>query len=127
MSDTTFNDVLEAEAAGVDWHQLTETEVAEFGLALGVYRELSNVQNARYVAWGTAAGSAISVSVLALACSLCHANTWTVAAIIVSQTVRALWLYLKAHRSIHDSREMEQQAIDVVKELALLHPVKQRA
>ena len=113
------------EAGAVDWHRVSEEEASSFGLALGMYRDVVHTHEKRRVAWGTATGGVISMSVLSLACLLCGTGPWFALSVVLgSQAIRALWLYLKAHQSSRDVKMLEEQAIDVAKELACRHPTQ---
>jgi len=113
------------EASKVDWHSVSEAEASSFGLALGLYRDVVHTHEKRRVAWGTAVGGNISMCVLAIACLVCGTSPWFALAVVAAtQTCRALWLYLKVHQSARDVRALEQQAIDVARELACLHPTQ---
>jgi len=113
------------EAARVDWHKLTEAEAAGFGLAMGLYRDVSHSHQYRRMAWGTATGGVISMSVLVGACLLFGSGPWFALSVVIgTQALRALWLYWKAHQARQDVRFMEQQALQVIRELAAAHPSK---
>jgi hypothetical protein len=132
-SEPTIHDVdvavdarIADETAAVDWDAVTTSEASAFGLALGLYRDVLHTYEKRRVAWGTATGGVISMSVLALACILMHAGPWFALSVVLgTQTLRALWLYLKAHQSRRDVKALEEQALDYAKELAAIHPSKQ--
>ena len=111
------------EAARVNWHALNEAEAASFGLAMGLLRDVSHTHQQRRVAWGTATGGVISMSVLALACMAFGAGPWFALGVVIgTQAIRALVLYLKAHRAAQDVKFVEQQALEVIRELAAAHP-----
>lgn len=111
------------EASQVDWHAVSTAEASSFGLALGLYRDVVHTHEKRRVAWGTATGGVISMSVLAIACLLCGTGPWFALSVVVAtQMVRALWLYLKVHQSSRDVQALEGQAVDVARELAAIHP-----
>ena len=113
-------------AAQVDWHKVTEAEAASFGLAVSFYREVVQAWLLRRAQWGTAVGGVISMAVLSIVCMLCHTSGWFALMVIIgSQVVRALWLYLKSYRAARVCGQFEQQCIDVVGELAQLHPYQE--
>jgi hypothetical protein len=121
--DTALDAGLINESAKIDWHSVSEAEASSFGLALGLYRDVAHTCEKRRVAWGTAVGGVISMSVIAISCLLIGTGPWfAISVVVCSQLVRALWLYLKAYQSSRDVRMLGDQALDVVKELATIHP-----
>lgn len=128
-SDVSDVDLIDArimdETSAVDWDSVTEGEAASFGLALGLYRDQAHVQEKRHTAAGTATGGAISISVMALVGSLFNLPMGTVViAIVASQMLRALVLCYNERKSRKDAKLMEDQALDVAKRLAALHPAR---
>lgn len=123
--DVAVDALMMDEAAKVDWHKVTEAEATSFGLAMGLYRDVSHSKQHRRVAWGTATGGVISMSVLSLACLLIGTGPWFALSVVLgSQAIRALWLYLKAYQASRDVKFMEQQALEVIRELAAAHPAQ---
>jgi hypothetical protein len=123
--DVDVDTLMTDEASKVDWHQVKEEEAASFGLALALYRDVYHSHLLRRNAWGTATGGVISASVLSLVAWLCGASGWFALAIVIgTQLIRALWLYRKAYVAAQIVGQFEQQAVDVLRELAQLHPAK---
>ena len=112
------------ETAKVDWDSVTTPEASGFGLCLGLYRDVIHTYEKRRVAWNTALGGVLSISVMALVCFFWGLGPGTaLTAIVGSQLGRTLWLYWKAHQSLRDVQDLEAQAIDYAKDLAKNHPV----
>jgi hypothetical protein len=114
------------ETSTVDWHAVSESEAASFGLSLGLYRDQVHVYEKRRVAWGTGTGSVLSISAMAAVAMLTHAGGWfAVSLIIFTQAFRAGWLYWKMRQSEKDIKLVQDSAIDNARHLAGLHPAKQ--
>ena len=125
VNNACRDEVMADETSRVDWHQITEQEGVTFGIAVSLYNDVVQTYEKRRTAWATATGGVISMSVLAIFCALCHTNPWiTVGVIVGTQALRTLWLYRNVYLAAQDTKMMERQAIEVVRELAALHPVQ---
>ena len=115
------------EASRVNWHALSEGEAASFGLAMGLLRDVSHTHQQRRVAWGTATGGVISMTVLALACLVFGSGPWFALSVVIgTQAIRALVLYWRTHQASRDVKFVEQQALEVIRELAAAHPAQRQ-
>jgi hypothetical protein len=116
---------LDEAAAGIDWHAVSQEEAARFGLSLGLYRDVLQAHQKRYVAYGTAAGGVISMTVLVTAAQLVGASPlFGLAIVVTSQTFRAFWLWWKAKQSGRDADALGWDAVFTARNLALDHPVQ---
>jgi len=123
--DIQIDALMTDEVSRVDWNQVSEDEAVGFGLALSFYRDTAHAHRERRIAWGTAAGSVISMVALTLACLVAHRSPWFALGLVaVTQGLRASWLYWKAFQAAQDVRVMESQAVAVARELAAAHPAK---
>jgi hypothetical protein len=114
------------ETSQVDWHQVTEAEGSSFGLALGLYRDALHSYEKRRIAWGTAVGSVVSLSVLFIVASFAGLDkTWTAAIILGSQFLRSALLFRNTQNSFRVLREQERGALEAARELASRHPLPQ--
>lgn len=114
------------ETSQVDWQHVTEAEGSSFGLTLGLYRDALHSYEKRRVAWGTAVGSVVSLSVLFLVASFAGLDkTWTAAIILGSQFLRSTLLFRNAQNCSRVVVERERCALDAARELATRHPLSQ--
>ena len=123
LDPDTTSDVVAIAASRIDWYAVTEAEAAAFGKALGQHRAASYLYEKRRVAWGTALGGTLGMAVLAVACVAVRSSPWfALSVVVVSQTLRTLWLYWQTLRVSRGVTLLERQVVDVARQLVELHP-----
>jgi hypothetical protein len=111
------------EVGVVDWHRVSAYDASRFGLSVGFFRDAVAAWKQCRVAWGCAAGGAISSAVLALACLVAGAGpAFALALVLTHQAIRTMVLWWKAHQAQKVVAETEKQAVDSAQQLAQTYP-----
>jgi len=122
MQSVDIDEKICSMTSNVDWQSLSQAEAADFGLAVGAYRDARTVYDLKRTATGTAAGTVLSLSVLAGVAILVNASAYLVMTMMVaSQVGRLTVLWWRARRAKEDVLTTESEACGCADELAEKH------
>lgn len=113
------------ELTGIDWHSVSEREAAEFGVALGSYRDKVHACDTRRAAYWAMAGGCLSMLIVGLVVLLMGLKASdALGAVAVTQTARTLWLGWKKRQAEREVRLVEDRAVQLASDISQAHPAK---
>ena len=119
MQSADIDEKLSAITANVDWQSLSQAEAADFGVAVGAYRDARAVYDLKRTAWGTSTGTVLSLTVLSIVALLVNASPLLIIAImLLSQGLRCAKLWWDAQTAKKDVLTTEDEACEYADELA---------
>jgi hypothetical protein len=118
-----IDDAIVEEVGKVNWHLVTESDAARFGLALGLFRDSVHAYQLRRTAFTTTFGGVIGIATMAIIFAAFGVSpAAAIAGITGAQLGRACHMWWKARQAKKHANEMQHQVTDAAKHLAAQYP-----